>query len=168
MPEQNVKSTRAFVTKNPNRVNRLINQATIKTGEKELQVSAQWDTGATISCVSERVVKVLALCSTGMTTIQTPSGTSDVPTYLIDILLPNNVFVKDVQVCKAEIGSQGIGLLLGMDIIGLGEFAVSNFNNRTFFSFRVPSLRDADLTKEVRLNSIIGEPHGKGKRKRKK
>ena len=37
-------------------------------------------------------------------------------------------------------------MLVGMDIIGLGDFAVSNFQDRTAFSFRMPSQEEIDLT----------------------
>jgi hypothetical protein len=40
-------------------------------------------------------------------------------------------------------------LLIGMDIIRSGDFAVSNYQNRTIFSFRCPSLEEIDFQKEI-------------------
>ena len=80
---------------------------------------------------------------------RTPSGEIMLPIYVIDILLRNNVLVKDVLVMGSEIGSQGIDLLIGMDIIGMGDFAVTNFNGNTVFSFRIPSIEEIDFLKQV-------------------
>ena len=35
----------------------------------------------------------------------------------------------------SEIGNQGIDVLIGMDIISMGDFAVSNFSGKRQFSF---------------------------------
>jgi hypothetical protein len=44
----------------------------------------------------------------------------------------------------SEIGNQGIDVLIGMDIISLGDFAISNFDGKTQFSFRIPSQRHVE------------------------
>ena len=64
-------------------------------------------------------------------------------------------------------GNQGLGVLIGMDIITAGDFAVSNYNGTTMFSFRIPSQKKTDYVAETNLQNMIGT-HGKGKRKRKK
>ena len=38
-------------------------------------------------------------------------------------------------------------VLIGMDIINLGDFAVSNHNGKTTFSFRMPSVDEIIFTK---------------------
>ena len=87
--------------------------------------------------------------------------------YLSDIKLPNNVTIKDANVCGSKIGQQGIGLLVGMDIISKGDLAISNFNNRTIFSFRYPSCADINCVGEARYKDLIkNNTHGKGKRKK--
>jgi len=58
-------------------------------------------------------------------------------------------------------------MLIGMDIIGIGDFAVSNYNNKTIFSFRYPSKHKIDFVHEINLQNLIGKKHGKGKRKKK-
>lgn len=86
---------------------------------------------------------------------------------MVDVILQNNVKIKDVIVCETAIGNQGIDLLVGMDIILLGDFAVSNYENKTAFSFRIPSQKKTDYVKELKIERVIGVRHGKGKRKRK-
>ncbi len=158
----------AFTTKSTSGLlNRLINQVTIAYGKNSISAKALWDTGATSTCISVEMATRLALVPTGIRNIMTPSGSSTVNTYLVDIILPNNVCVKDVEVCDSAIGSQGIGVLIGMDIITKGDFSVSNHNGQTVFSFRIPSTKTTDYVEILRTKSIIGT-HGKGMRKFKK
>jgi hypothetical protein len=58
-------------------------------------------------------------------------------TYWVDIDLPNGILIPDVRVNEAaNLGSYD--LLSGMDIITLGDFAVTNGVGNTWFSFRIP------------------------------
>jgi len=106
---------------------------------------ALWDTGASCSCISHDVAAKLRLIPIGKRTIQTPTGRETVNRYLVDIVLPNDVTVDSVEVCESEIGAQGLNLLVGMDIITIGDFAVSNHNKQTVFSFRVPPQKHIDF-----------------------
>lgn len=136
----------AFTTSFPRRVNRLINEAYIISGNERMHTNAaQWDTGATKTCISSAVVDRLGLIPTGQTMIKTPSGEKIFSLYVVDVLLRNNVIVKDIQVIGSEIGGQNIDLLIGMDIIGLGDFAVTNKDGNTVFTFRIPSLETIDF-----------------------
>lgn len=105
---------------------------------------ALWDTGATGTCVSKELVQKLKLQPIGMQQIQTPSGTAIVNQYKMHIVLNNEIIVKDVSVIDSEIGNQNIDVLIGMDIITLGDFGISNYENKTQFSFRVPSQEHVD------------------------
>ena len=165
---QGIPNTFAFTMVNEYGIaNRLISDATVSINGQSVSTKALWDTGASGTCISYEVVHNLSLIPTGKQSINTPSGTSTVNTYLIDIILPNNVTIKNVVVCDSEIGKQKIGVLIGMDIINLGDFAVSNYNGTTSFSFRIPSRKRTDYVSEVSLERTIGQRHGKGKRKRK-
>jgi len=158
----------SFVTKNTGLVNQLTNEVTIYCNDKSLKVKALWDTGATHTCISTNVVKELNLISTGKTLIRTPSGEATKNQYLVSVLLPNNVQVKDIVVNDSEIGSQGFDILIGMNIINLGNFAVSNYNGKTYFSFETPATKHIDFVAELQKLRIIGQKHGKGNKKRKK
>ena len=159
--------TFAFTTaSNAGIMNRLTNQVIVKYDGKEITTLALWDTGATGTCISTDVVSRLMMTPTGKKNIQTPSGSSQVNTYLVDVMLPNNVNIPQIEVCDSEIGNQGLGMLIGMDIITKGDFSVSNYNGRTVFSFRIPSRKTTNYVDEVRLEQLTGT-HGKGKRKKK-
>ena len=137
--------------------NRLISETEIIYNECSESVNALWDTGSTITCVSEELAKKLSMISTGKTIINTPNGVKEKDTYLVDIILPNKVKLKEIVVCETEIGNQGIDVIIGMDIINLGDFAVSNFENRTVFTFRFPSMGTTDYVKQIALKNTIGK-----------
>lgn len=126
---------------------RLVSKATICYGEKELIVNAKWDTGATTSCVTQKVIDKLDLKPVGEMTVTTSNHTSVAKTYLIDIILPSNYKCEQIVVIGGQINNAIHDMLIGMDIISRGDFAVSNFNGRTTFTFRIPSKGVIDFTK---------------------
>jgi hypothetical protein len=56
----------------------------------------------------------------------------------VDILLPNMVSVRDVYVTEF-IDDGDFDVIIGMDIITCGDFAISNYGRKTVVSFRVPA-----------------------------
>lgn len=158
---------RAFTTKYNGLATSLRNTVAVKTDNTSIGALALWDTGATRSCVSHDIVNKLSLVPIGKASIRTPSGASIVDTYMVDVVLPNDVLVKDIIICDSDIGTQGLGILIGMDIIKMGDFAVSNFDGKTTFSFRLPSKFVTDYAKQIIAENTIGPKHGRGKRKRK-
>lgn len=152
-------------------VKTLKSTVTISSGNESMKEVALWDTGATLCCVSENVIKQLSLVATGKTRMSTPSSENElVDTYLVDLLLPNDILIKDVVVAQSKIGAQGIGLLVGMDIISRGDFLITN-NGETVFSFRMPSESTMDFVSGIKMSNIImsnRKPNNKFKPKRKK
>jgi hypothetical protein len=118
---------------------RLINSAIVEYNGNIVQVSAQWDTGATGTCISKGLVQKLELLPTGMVNVHTPSGIGTMNKYMINLVLNKELRIMNLPVMDSEIGKQGIDILIGMDIISLGDFAISNFEGKTQFSFRIPS-----------------------------
>lgn len=146
--------------------NRLKSEVIIQHNNETNTVSALWDTGATNTCISEELALKLPLISTGKTEIHGSTGSSIQNTYLVDIILPNNVKINDLMVIDSDIGKQNLDMLIGMDIISRGDFAVSNYNNKTAFTFRIPSEEKIDFVREARISNLVGKKHGKGKRKK--
>lgn len=106
-----------------------------------------WDTGASKSSITQRIVDDLQLIPVGSTNISTANGIVTVNTYFVDIWLPNHVTVKNVLVSCADLGDD-IDVLIGMDIIRHGDFAITNTDKSTTFSFRTPSIQEIDYVKE--------------------
>ena len=66
---------------------------------------------------------------------------------MINIGLPNRVAFPSVLAIKSTLPA-GADVLIGMNIINEGDFAVTNLNGVTKFSFRVPSKTHIDFAEE--------------------
>lgn len=109
---------------------------------------AIWDTGATNTAVTPRVVSECGLIPIGQTKVVGVHERKLSNVYLIDVCLPNKVVVPEITVSEVPgLTGEGDDVLLGMDIIGLGDFAVSNYRGKTWFTFRMPSQEDIDFTR---------------------
>ena len=82
-----------------------------------------------------------------MVEVHTASDTKMANTYLVNIWLPNKVLVYNLVVIEGKIVGQ-CEVLIGMDIISKGDFAVTNYNGRTVFTFRLPSVGCIDFVKD--------------------
>ncbi len=98
---------------------------------------AIWDTGATNSVITDNVAKQVSLVPTGKAEAHGVHGKSTVNTFIVDILLPNRVCIPNVRVSEGKLLDK-IDILIGMDIIQLGDFAISNTNGKTIFSYCLP------------------------------
>ena len=129
-----------------------------------------WDTGATSTVITQRVVDALGLKPIGIALVHTASEQNvRTPVFLVDVhLYDGKVCVKDVRVTLGNI-SDGSDCLIGMDIISLGDFAITNVNGSTTFSFRIPSVQEIDFVKQTQqLAPKVGRndpcPCGSGKK----
>lgn len=118
------------------------------------EYKAIWDTGATGSVITEKVVKELDLKPTGMVKVSTASGETIANTYIVNIWLPNKVVFYDLKVTEGNIQGE-TEVLIGMDIISNGDFAVTNHDGKTVFSFRFPSAECIDFVKKIRQQSML-------------
>lgn len=109
---------------------------------------ALWDTGATGSVITPRVVKELGLVASGKTFSNHGGGRTEQDTYVVNIMLPNGVRFPGVQVAELDKVLDNFGMIIGMDIIGCGDFSITNYNGKTCFSFRVPSQGTVDFVKD--------------------
>ncbi|MCL2333031.1 MAG: retroviral-like aspartic protease family protein [Actinomycetia bacterium] len=111
-------------------------------------VQGLWDTGATVTCITNELAKELGLKQLGVTEVGNAGGTSQQNTYLVNVVLPNNVLCVGVPVVSAELRSQGLDALIGMDVIGRGDFSLTNCDGKTCLSFRTPSIARVDYVRE--------------------
>lgn len=81
-----------------------------------------------------------------MTNVNTASGVTTSSVYLVNFKLRNNVGIAGVRVTEGIL-SDDINVLTGMDIINFGDFAITNHNRKTTFTFRIPSLQIIDFVK---------------------
>lgn len=111
-----------------------------------VQFRAIWDTGATNSVITRRVVDVLGLNPSGIVNASTAGGEYQVRTYAANIFLPNNVIIPMVRVSEGIL--KDIEVLIGMDIISLGDFSITHNGSKTKFSFQLPPTHCIDFVQE--------------------
>ena len=112
-----------------------------------------WDTGATRTVITKQVVEALGLKPVSMGTARTPQGQYDAYLYYIDLYLPNKVYFPKLLVMEGK--PADCDVLIGMDVIGSGDFAVSNFNNKTTFTYRNPSCAKLDFVEHSYIEPLV-------------
>ena len=110
------------------------------------EFTALWDTGATHSVISQHVVNALRLKQEGFVPIVHANGEDVAPVYHIFLTLPNGIGFPMLNTPGTQL--TGFDILIGMDIINQGDFAVTNRNGKTMFSYRYPSMTDIDFQSE--------------------
>lgn len=145
----------AFTSEYPQLSNVLINDVVIHKAYRPgidpategKDFKALWDTGATHSVINQKVIDSLNLVQIGVTkTYHAHGEEKNVPQFLVNIGLPNRVEIFNVRVTRGVISNADV--LIGMDIIGVGDFAVSNHKGQTRFTFRCPSCEAIDFVKK--------------------
>jgi hypothetical protein len=106
-----------------------------------------WDTGATNTAISSTVVQKLNLTPITFAPVGTGGGQVNAPVYLLNIVLPNNVIMPSIQVTELP-GLKNCDVLIGMDIICRGDFAVTHANGEACCSFRIPTHTQIDFVPE--------------------
>ena len=108
-------------------------------------VKAIWDTGAYGSVISPKVAEELGLIPVGVKPIQTANGTYEAYAYVVDVMLPNRLVIRGVEVSESDL--KVCDALIGMDIISMGDMKVTN-KPTTKFIFRIPAEGDTPLVTE--------------------
>ena len=108
-----------------------------ETSNDFTRCTAIWDTGATITCITPQIASSLALKPISVTTVR---GVNDsellCPLYVIDLRLPNGLIITTNAV---ETQVAGTDILIGMDVISRGDFALThNKIGEMIFSFVIP------------------------------
>jgi len=108
-----------------------------------------WDTGATNSVITTKVVNDLGLKPVGKVKVFGVNTSTIASQYLVDILLPNRVIMPGILVTETNGLSGNSEVLIGMDIIAEGDMSVSHGNRSTVFTFQLPSTHDTDYVTET-------------------
>lgn len=111
---------------------------------------AIWDTGATGCTITSKIVNELNLIPTGRKIVHTANGVATQNSFLIDLVLPNNIIFRAIEATE----TQSLGefdMLIGMNIISTGDFSITNLNGNTCMSFRIPSIHEVDFVSKPNL-----------------
>lgn len=127
--------------------------------EQNKQYVALWDTGATLSAISKKVVDELGLVPFKPGKVYHVGGFQSTNLYKINILLPSGLGFHTRTVMEAVL--KDCDMLIGMDIISQGDFVLTNRDNKTVFSFQIPSTHLYDFVKQ----NAAAQPKTKRKKK---
>lgn len=111
--------------------------------------NALWDTGATRSVISSNVVKDLGLLPVGKCNVNHAGGFSESCTYMVNVKLPNKVGIAGILATEME-NPTGFDVIVGMDIISRGDFALTHAGKKTCVSFRIPSCEAIDYVQQAK------------------
>ena len=109
---------------------------------------AIWDTGATNSVITQAVVDACGLLPTGMTKVSDVRGDTQAETYLVNIGCPPNMLFYGARATKGKLTGNA-DVLIGMNIINKGDFAVTHPKGVTQFTFRIPSGADINFVRDA-------------------
>ena len=97
--------------------------------------------------ISKAAADALSLSPIGKSEISgVGAGVEFKKTYLIHVGLPTGDIVTNVL--ASEFDGEDYDLIVGMDVIQNGDLAVTNLNDTTTFSFRIPSKKVIDFELE--------------------
>jgi predicted aspartyl protease len=102
-----------------------------------IKVRALWDTGAMLSAVTPEIAKRLNLVSTNRIKVNGIGSYSTADVVMVSIRLPNLVELKNSRIVVLNL-VKDVDMLIGMDIIRLGDFSISNGAGKTLFTFAMP------------------------------
>lgn len=124
-----------------------------------------WDTGATGSVITRSVVDRLKLQPVDRVHVNTANGVRESDVYLVNILLPSNVGFQGLLVTEGDIS--GADVLIGMDIICLGDLAITHGEEGTLvMSYRTPPDLDREIDFVKQINSRRNMERSRNERKR--
>jgi hypothetical protein len=114
---------------------------------QKIQTKGIWDTGATDSVITKSTAAALRLLPVNTTTVRGVHGVKEVNAYYVNITLCNKNITLNALVteCDELSADNSVGMLIGMNMITMGDFAVTNYQGQTTMSFRVPSLQKIDF-----------------------
>lgn len=118
---------------------------------------AVWDTGAQSSLISIDLASKLNLPRIGDRRVNGVGGVYNAPEYLAGLVLPNDVIINTISL-YGFVGTDKLNMLIGMDIISLGDFLVSTDSKILHFSFQMPSVGGfyiQDIQKAKLANGVL-------------
>jgi len=149
---------RAFTAESTGRLRELVTPISLADPSKIVDLSqlkdagalfttrALWDTGASNCAITTDTANALGLRPSSKAFVNHAGGQSLQNVYHVHIFLPNGVALRLVRVTECA-NNTTWGLIIGMDVITRGDFAITNIGGKTTFSFRFPSTETIDFVK---------------------
>lgn len=140
----------------PSLQERITTPVIVQSHKKVIKVNALWDTGSNRTYISDTLADTLQLQADGIKTTITSGG--DIKSHLYNITLHLNNFIS-FTVCAPSYPNtvSNADVVIGMDIIGQGDFAITNTNGHTTFSFRTPSQEEVRFSEDNITDDSMNE-----------
>jgi hypothetical protein len=90
--------------------------------------------------ITPKILSDLELTTVDTVTVHGVNSLAQVPIVLINLILPNGIQVNEVRAAVSKI--EGADMLIGMDLIQLGDFSISNWDRKTVFTFAIPPFQN--------------------------
>lgn len=135
-----------------------------------IKTRALWDTGASKSVIAASLARSLGLTPVSTREVHHGDGKSMRHVYMVNFDLPNAVHVGGVLATEFPPSHDHFSVLVGMDVMGLGDMALTHVGGLTTFSFRVPSCEAVDYVLIANRQRFAGAsrnglcPCGSGKK----
>ncbi|MCY4151796.1 MAG: hypothetical protein OXE94_06115 [Aestuariivita sp.] len=113
------------------------------------------------TAVSSQVVDDLGLIPLYPETVETVAGSFETHAYLINIYLPNGAAVLGLEVTRNTL--KGCDVLVGMDIISMGDFAVTQKMGSSIMTCQILSSHSTDYVKEINAENKSASRRSKRK-----
>lgn len=126
----------------------LITDEYIEHKSQLIPIKALWDTGSSESVISSNLIKELSLQSIGSALLNGTSLSCKTKIYETILLLAGKQRISLQVTESSQIGDSGIDLLIGLDVIGMCDFAISSDNEYLYMSIRYPSKGLIDFSKQ--------------------
>ncbi|HXA79647.1 MAG TPA: SEC-C metal-binding domain-containing protein [Opitutaceae bacterium] len=123
---------------------------------KKSEFTGIWDTGASMSAITQSVIDALGLVQTGVCQIHGVHGPEMTPTFNVAFHLSSGVIFTSITASRGKL--HGADILVGMDVIGAGDFAVTNHKGCTTISLRIPSQECIDFLARAKHQKELN-PH---------
>jgi len=142
----------AFDAEFPTVVRELVTDISIfpSPNSQGIKTYAVWDTGATHSVLSPKIANNLGLIPIDSSLVSGINHSQYADIVIASIGLANGLLLPDIRFSVCDI--PGTDVLIGMDIIMMGDFAISNGDGKTLFSFAIPPFK-----KKVSYTEKAGE-----------
>lgn len=141
----------AFTFRSEHLLNTIITPITVSSIDLKATQDATglWDTGATGSMITSSLVKSLKLKPIGKKEVHGVHGKKITNSYYIVLEIYKDRVKIRLEVTECErLSNTGAEMLIGMDVIMLGDFAVTNCNNKTTMTYRIPPINEIDFVKD--------------------
>jgi len=133
-----------------------VNATNVITNET-VKTQGIWDTGATGTMITKSIAAGLGLLPVSTATVKGIYGKKEVNVYYVNIAFENKGITTKTKVfeCEELSADNSVGMLIGMNIITMGDFAITNYQGNTTMSFRVPSLEKIDFAIDANEGSNL-------------